>query len=634
MPYNPSGPGNLPVERIKPITAEWVGDVTAGGAANIQSFLDARRFIRAKVANLAARNALSAPQDGELVLVLDNGQAQTQLDRYKSSTASWVTVAVEGGQSGGGTGGGGSGAFKSPVRAATIVALPTHTRNANVLTASSNGVLPALDGVTMEADNRVLVKNETSAANNGIYVVTSVGSASTPWVLTRAEDANTDALVMPNMLVFVSEGTVNADTAFMLTTNASITLNTTALTFVRAMGGAGGVMGTPMLISETSNGSNLYNLPYTREHPMVWVDGSLQVKDIDFTVNAAGQVTFTPALTAGSTVIASCAVYPTTYAANAGGGAMSVPVVVTADAGTSNATYAVPGSGAEMVWKGGAIQVPGTDYTRSSNTITFVGGNIPAGGEEVVISVAAAPLVGTDATTLLGQTPEVTAAANSFAQRGADATLKASNHVSLGAAEASGTVIVADETGKVPAAAGTEAATASTVPVRGADGTLKAANHANLGAAGASGTLVALDANGKVPTVALPDTAARTAYRFEAMGDLASIVGTASPPGTGRIIDYVLVPANFTITAIDLLCPDAAPAGTITIDILRATTSGGAFTSLYVSNPKPSLTCAGGASFVTSTALPETTSIAAGTVLAVKLDGAPLGCHDLYVSIR
>lgn len=119
--------------------------------------------------------------------------------------------------------------------------------------------------------------------------------------------------------------------------------------------------------------------------------------------------------------------------------------------------------------------------------------------------------------------------------------------------------------------------------------------------------------------------------RFVAIGDLMSIVGTEA---TGRVIDYIILPAAHTIAAIDILCPLAAASGTITIDILRATASGGSLTSLYTSNPKPTLTCAGGVSFVTSSALPNTTSLAAGTVLAVSILSAPADCRDLYVSIR
>lgn len=119
--------------------------------------------------------------------------------------------------------------------------------------------------------------------------------------------------------------------------------------------------------------------------------------------------------------------------------------------------------------------------------------------------------------------------------------------------------------------------------------------------------------------------------RFVAIGDLQNIAGTLA---TGRVIDYVILPAAHTISAIDILCPSAAASGTITIDILRATVSGGSLTSLYTSNPKPTLTCAGGVSFVTSSNLPNTTLINAGSVLAVSLLSAPDGCTDLYVSIR
>jgi hypothetical protein len=580
MSFDSTGTGAIvPVKRIQPIFANMVGDQTAGGNAHIQDFLDARRFLRAKVANLTARNALSSPQDGDLVLVLDNGEGYTQIDRYKSSTSSWLTIASDAGvgEGGGSGGGGGSGAFKSPVRAATTVALPANTREANVLTADENGTLPAIDGVTLVADNRILVKNEATGANNGIYVATSLGSGSTKWVLTRSDDANTDALVMPNLLVFVSEGTYNGDAAFMLTTNASIVLNTTALTFVRAMGGAGGVMGSPLVMTETGSGSNLYNLPYTREYPMVWVDGSLQVKDVDFTVNAAGQVAFTPALDSGATVIASCAVYPTIN--GLGGGAMSAPALVAANAGSGNAVYALPGAGAEMVWKGGAIQVPGTDYTRNADTITFVENNIPAAGEEVVISVAQAPMIGTDALTLVGQVPAITATVNTLAQRGSDGTIKASNHESLGASGAAGSVIVADADGKVPAAA---------LPV----------------------------SSGPV--------------RLDAIGNLATIVAADT------IADVFFLPAAFTISAIDVICPFATASGNVEIDLLSATTSGGSFASLYTSNTKPSLTLAGGVSFATFTGanLPDTTALNAGTVLACKILDAEVGAQDLIVIVR
>jgi len=88
--------------------------------------------------------------------------------------------------------------------------------------------------------NPFLVKDETTKANNGLFTVTSLGSGSTPWVLTRHVDADTSAKVPSGMTVYVSEGKQNADTEWKLVTNDTITLNTTALTF-RLKGEAVGI---------------------------------------------------------------------------------------------------------------------------------------------------------------------------------------------------------------------------------------------------------------------------------------------------------------------------------------------------------------------------------------------------------
>ena len=127
---------------------------------------------------------------------------------------------------------------KQSVRYTTNAALPTFSHLSGVLTASTNGGL-TLDGVTLtdpaDVGARVLVKNETSgnAPYNGVYVVTAVGDGSNPWVLTRASDADTSSEVTPGMFVFVEQGTNWADSGWVLTTDGTITLGTTSLTFVQ-----------------------------------------------------------------------------------------------------------------------------------------------------------------------------------------------------------------------------------------------------------------------------------------------------------------------------------------------------------------------------------------------------------------
>jgi hypothetical protein len=86
-----------------------------------------------------------------------------------------------------------------------------------------------IDGVAVVAGDRVLVKDQTIASANGLYVV-----ATGAW--TRAADAGTSAQVTPGLFTFVEEGTSNADSGWVLSTNASIVLGTTALAFVQFSG--------------------------------------------------------------------------------------------------------------------------------------------------------------------------------------------------------------------------------------------------------------------------------------------------------------------------------------------------------------------------------------------------------------
>lgn len=87
-----------------------------------------------------------------------------------------------------------------------------------------------VDGVSLLAGDRVLVKNQSTASENGIYDVVSGGS----W--TRSADANVSSEVTSGLFVFVEEGTTNADSGWVLTTDGSITLGSTSLAFVQFSG--------------------------------------------------------------------------------------------------------------------------------------------------------------------------------------------------------------------------------------------------------------------------------------------------------------------------------------------------------------------------------------------------------------
>lgn len=86
-----------------------------------------------------------------------------------------------------------------------------------------------VDGVALVAGDRVLVKNQTAGSQNGIYVV-----AAGAWA--RSTDADLDSEVNAGMFAFVEEGTTNADTGWVMTTNSPTTLGTTALSFAQFSG--------------------------------------------------------------------------------------------------------------------------------------------------------------------------------------------------------------------------------------------------------------------------------------------------------------------------------------------------------------------------------------------------------------
>jgi hypothetical protein len=131
---------------------------------------------------------------------------------------------------------------KESVTVATTANLSaTYNNSGGTLTNSGSNAALQLDGITVTAANRVLVKNQSTAAENGIYVVTTVGDGSTAWVLTRAEDANLSAEMTGGVFTFVEQGTIGAENGYVFTHNGAPTLGTTALT-VSQFSGAGQIV--------------------------------------------------------------------------------------------------------------------------------------------------------------------------------------------------------------------------------------------------------------------------------------------------------------------------------------------------------------------------------------------------------
>lgn len=119
-------------------------------------------------------------------------------------------------------------AWKQPVRAATT---------ANITLSGTQ----TIDGVSIAAGDRVLVKNQTAGSANGIYV-----AAAGAWSRATDMDIGTEAL---GAAVFVSEGTTQGNQQWFQTTDAPITIGTTALVFAQVGGGASYTAGNGISIS-------------------------------------------------------------------------------------------------------------------------------------------------------------------------------------------------------------------------------------------------------------------------------------------------------------------------------------------------------------------------------------------------
>ena len=135
------------------------------------------------------------------------------------------------------TSGSDSSDFKESVFVATTGNLAASYSN-KVLTASSNGAL-SIDGKSPSANQRVLVKDQTTQTQNGIYTVTTAGDGSNAFVLTRAADADSSSDLSTGALVFVETGTDNKSKRFALQSNSngsSPTLDTNDLVFIQVSG--------------------------------------------------------------------------------------------------------------------------------------------------------------------------------------------------------------------------------------------------------------------------------------------------------------------------------------------------------------------------------------------------------------
>lgn len=140
--------------------------------------------------------------------------------------------------------------------------------NNATLTAGANARL-SIDATNANTGERVLVKNQASALQNGVYVVTDQGSASTPWILTRAEDFDGDNshAIIGGEAVFITGGSINVRQGFIVTSAGSGTagahiFGTDSISFTQFTGTASFTAGSGL--TQTGNTLNVGTVSSSR----------------------------------------------------------------------------------------------------------------------------------------------------------------------------------------------------------------------------------------------------------------------------------------------------------------------------------------------------------------------------------
>ena len=219
---------------------------------------------------------------------------------------------------------------KNSVRVAT-------TANGTLSSAFANN--STVDGVTLATNDRILIKDQSTGSENGIYTVNASGAP------TRATDFDADSEVTGGAFFFAEEGTTNADNGFVLTNDGAITVGTTALTFTQ-FSGAGQVIAGSAL---TKSGNTL-NVGVD--------DSSIEVSSDALRVKASG---ITNAMLAGS-IDLTAKVTGALPVGNGGTGLSSIAKGSVLVANSANTLSALDGGGSND----GILT-----YTASSDTLAF-----------------------------------------------------------------------------------------------------------------------------------------------------------------------------------------------------------------------------------------------------------------------
>ena len=284
----------------------------------------------------------------------------------------------------------------------------------------SGGTPAVVDGVNLSSNDRVLVTAQSSASQNGLYLVTTVGSGSNgTW--TRTTDANQTGEIDAGMIVMVTEGTVYADTQWKLITDNPITVGITALTFTQnysansissgtsnvVVNSGGNVAissaGTANVLTVTSTGTVTLGIASHTGNVTgsYFIGNGSQLTGLQSFVGATGPqgatgITGATGPQGATGITGATGTFNGTLTSNIAGAGYSITNIDTISATNHTGTnVSVTGTVTAASTVGGVITGTSTSVTGTQTAASTVGGVITGSSASVTGAVTGASLVGT-----------------------------------------------------------------------------------------------------------------------------------------------------------------------------------------------------------------------------------------------
>jgi hypothetical protein len=420
------GTGALAASGAVTMTANAASTSTGTGTLVVTGGMGVSGTIYSTQANVGniqvVGNTMSSTNaDGDIVLS-PNGSGLVKIGSNEVATKAYVDASIQGLD------------VKQSVKAATVAA-------GTLATSFAAGEV--VDGYTLVAGDRILIKNQASASENGIYTVNASGAP------TRAVDADVNADVTAGLFTFVEQGTLLSDTGWVLTTDSPITLGTTGLTFVQFSSAGVVLAGDGLTKVGNTISANL------KTNGGVVIESGLLAVDLGAT-NITGTLAVADGGTGATTL--------TGYVYGNGTGAMTASTTIPGSAITGaidnvtvGATTRASGAFTTLAANGAVTMTVGTASTSTDTGTLVVTGGVGVSGAVTSGSVSTGALASSGAVTMTQNTASTSTGTGTLVVTGGVGVSGAMNSGSVGTGTlaASGAVTMTAGTASTSTGTGT-----------------------------------------------------------------------------------------------------------------------------------------------------------------------------------